>query len=181
MELLEFSGYLSKLKRLKRTGWVREGVPDSESVADHSFGIALLAMVLAKEYGMDQSRAIKMALVHDIGESIVGDFVIDRGVKRDRKVLKKRLPEQRNAIIKIFSLMGDKEALELLDEFDANRTREARLVRQLDKLEMAMQAYDYENAYGITLGEFYVNASKWITDKRIKKELAKLLSVRTKK
>ena len=57
---------LENLKKTKRTGWIRAGVVNPESVADHSFRMAFLALILGKDMGVDTQKAVCMALVHDI-------------------------------------------------------------------------------------------------------------------
>lgn len=57
-----------KCKRLKRTGWVKSQIPDPETVAEHSFRVSLLAMILAPQFKVDQTKVTKMALIHDLGE-----------------------------------------------------------------------------------------------------------------
>ena len=74
-DLLELMGFVGKLKELERTGWAMRGVKRPESVADHSFGTAILSMILAKDEGLDVGKAAMMALVHDLPEAVVGDIV----------------------------------------------------------------------------------------------------------
>jgi len=61
------------LKEVRRKGWVDRGVPDAESVADHSYRVALLAWALARTRGLDAERAMLIGLVHDLAEAEVGD------------------------------------------------------------------------------------------------------------
>src|SRR5690242_10124588 len=61
------------LKEVRRKGWVDRGVPDAESVADHSYRVALLAWALARARGLDAGRAMLIGLVHDLAEADVGD------------------------------------------------------------------------------------------------------------
>ena len=65
---------LGRLKEVPRTGWLDRGIPaeETESVADHSFGVALLAWLLAPDE-LDRARVIELALLHDLAESSVGD------------------------------------------------------------------------------------------------------------
>ena len=53
-------------KGLQRTGWIANGISSPETVASHQFGAAFLALMFAKECGLDEARCIKMALCHDI-------------------------------------------------------------------------------------------------------------------
>ena len=79
-DYLDFLKNVGKSKRLLRTGWVREKVKDPESVAEHSFRVSVLAMVLTDKlgYDLDKNKLIKMALLHDLGEVITGDIVTER-------------------------------------------------------------------------------------------------------
>lgn len=134
-----FMGYVGDLKKLKRTGWVRSGIKNPESVADHSFRTTIMALVLAKRVGVDQSKAVKMALVHDLAESIVGDLTPTDGVSQEEKhrlevdAFKKLCADIDN---------GD-ELLGLFQEFEDNETPLAQFVKRLDKLEMMFQAHEY--------------------------------------
>jgi putative hydrolase of HD superfamily len=76
IELLRVLVQTGRLKTLRRAGWLRIGLTDGESVADHSFGTALLALLLATDLDVDRDRVIKLALVHDLAESDpeVGDI-----------------------------------------------------------------------------------------------------------
>ena len=71
---------LQRLKRLDRTGWTLRGLPNgTESVAAHSFGVAVTAMTLADELRslgvpVDTERLLRMALLHDWAETRVGDY-----------------------------------------------------------------------------------------------------------
>jgi putative hydrolase of HD superfamily len=69
--LMKHSG---KLKELKRTGWVESGILEPESVADHSYRTTLLAMILSDQKGLDTLKTVKMALLHDLVESVTGDL-----------------------------------------------------------------------------------------------------------
>lgn len=158
---LDFFSTVNKLKNVVRSGWPLHGVPNGESVADHSFQVATMAMFLAHEVGVDQTKSILMALIHDFGESIIGDEITERGDSKLPNHAKKQLNE-RDAVQLVLSKIGMEEYLELFDEFVANETPEARFVKQLDKLEMTIQAHEYELSTGINLGEFYVNARKHI-------------------
>ena len=75
MRILDFALLAGKLKELKRAGWIRHHVPLPESVAEHSYRVAMLAMVLAKRANVDELTAIKIALVHDLAEVEVGDGI----------------------------------------------------------------------------------------------------------
>lgn len=158
---LELFSTIHKLKTVVRSGWLLHGVPDGESIADHSFQVATMAMFLAPKVGVDQTKSVLMALIHDIGESIIGDEITERGSSRLPNHTQKQQNE-RNAVRLILDKAGMKEYLQLFDEFVENVTPEAQFVRQIDKLETAIQAHEYELSSGIDLSEFYVNARKHV-------------------
>lgn len=181
MDVIEFSKITGRLKGLDRKGWVMQHVPNPESVADHTFRTALLAMIFAKETNADQLKVMKMALIHDVGEALTGDIVTDRGRRVNNALLKKKIVKERRAIRKIFSLVGQRESVELFEELEEGKTPEAKLVKQLDKLEMVLQAREYENKYGIDLEEFYQTGFAKIKNRKLRKILEELYSSRPKR
>ena len=74
-EIVEFSQIVARLKKVKRSGWISHvGVKDPESVADHSFMCTLLAMCIGDMEGYDVKKLMRMALLHDVQESVTGDY-----------------------------------------------------------------------------------------------------------
>ncbi|HEX5165507.1 MAG TPA: HD domain-containing protein, partial [Thermomicrobiales bacterium] len=72
--ILRFWTLAQQLKRLRRTGWIDRGVSDPESTAGHSWGVALLAWLLARdERELDRDRVLLLGLVHDLPEAVAGD------------------------------------------------------------------------------------------------------------
>jgi 5'-deoxynucleotidase YfbR-like HD superfamily hydrolase len=138
-ELIAFFLEAIKLKSTIRKGWVRVGVKDPESVAEHSYSLALLAMVLGKKLGFNSEKLVKMALVHDLGEIETGDIT-----PYDDKALEKRERERRCAEA-LLLMLNDLEFYELWMEYLNSASEEARFLKQLDKLEMTLQALDYED------------------------------------
>ncbi|MBX6773417.1 MAG: HD domain-containing protein [Chloroflexi bacterium] len=140
LPVLEAAG---QLKRLARAGWVRVGIPDPESVADHSFRLAILAMLVGSRLGLDVDRMVRLALLHDLAEARVGDLT---PADRIGSVEKRR--RETAAFRAIVGALPEASALNALwREYTAGATREARVLRELDKLEMAMQALEYEWRY----------------------------------
>jgi putative hydrolase of HD superfamily len=148
--IIGFYQAINRLKGLKRSGWLDFHVKDSESVADHTFGLALLVMVVAPEYGYDLERCLTMALVHDLAEALVGDITPRQNVSESKKI---DMEEQ--ALGDIFAGLQNKDRLlTLWRQVAHRRTPEGRLVKDLDKLEMALQARMYEKEQGLDLTEF---------------------------
>lgn len=139
-----------KLKELKRTGWIESGVPQPESVADHSYRVALLAMTLSDQKGLDTLKTVRIALLHDLAESEVGDLT-----PRQKQVNHEDLESE--AMKEVLSeLPGEirKLYLDAWDEYQRNETPEAKLVHNADKLEMLIQAKEYESK-GSKLDQFW--------------------------
>ena len=72
------------LKELDRSGWKRVGVENPESVAAHTWGMCWLILVLAP-HEIDQLRALKLAIIHDLAEARVGDITPHDGVSKAEK------------------------------------------------------------------------------------------------
>ncbi len=139
MSLKEFMDYAGRLKRLRRTGWVIRGIPEAESVADHSYRAALLGYILAKEKKLDAEKVMVMLLIHDIGESIIGDIVPE-----GEEFIDKREVEGK-AVRRVLDTLGTvgEELYEIWEEFTDGSSEEAKLARMVDKAEMAYQAKEY--------------------------------------
>jgi 5'-deoxynucleotidase YfbR-like HD superfamily hydrolase len=149
------------LKELPRTGWVRAGVPQPESVADHSFRTTVLALALGPELGVNVERLVKMLLVHDLGESDpqVGDITPFDGIAPAEK---HRL--ESSAMERLCSnLPNGADMLTLWHEYEAGQSPEAKIAQQLDAFERALQSLEYEKKHGINLGQFLDQALKHIS------------------
>lgn len=172
-EILSVLNLAPKLKTVARAGWVRDGVDPAESVADHSYGVALMALLVSPYFDVDASKVVVMALIHDLAETKVGDIVTQRGLN----VLshqEDKLARERAAFADIFKTPETSEYLALFDEYLKNESPEAKLVHQLDKLEMAIQAGSYRTSTDINLDEFFANADKHITDESLREILARV-------
>lgn len=138
--LLNFFHIAGKLKDIERSGWKLHKVKNPESVADHSWRTALMTLVLAKRLGLDENKAVKLALLHDLAEAVIGDYMPDE-VSLEQKHF-----EEKAAIHKLFEKLGtdEKELIGLWEDFEFQKSREGKLVKEVDKLEMALQAKEYE-------------------------------------
>lgn len=142
-DLLRFLRLAGRLKTTPRAGWGLRGVETPESVADHSWRVALLALVLAPraDTPLDAARCVALAVAHDLAESLVGDITPYDGVGAEEK---RRREEE--AMRRLDALAGGAGLLALWAEYDAAATPEARFVKELDKLETALQADEYARA-----------------------------------
>lgn len=149
---------LAQLKQLFRQGWLRVGVPRErcESVAEHSFGVALLSLFIAESYfpEADANRVMRIALLHDLGEARVGDLTPTHGVSKEEKH-----ERERAAVREILGRLPRAEAyLAAWDEYERGESLEAKIVKQADRLEMALQATVYEHDGFGNLEEFFASA-----------------------
>ena len=151
-----------QLKNLYRQGWLKRHVPKEkcESVAEHSFGVTLLAMFLAERHfpSADLLKVIRIALIHEAGEIYAGDITPVDGVSPEEKHRR-----ERESALEVFSsLERGGEYFTLWEEFETNRTPEAKLVRQADRLEMLLQARYYQKLGYWNFDEFFRNADALI-------------------
>lgn len=173
--VIDFLKNVGRVKKIKRAGWVREGIAGCESVADHSFRVAVAAMVFGGKLGADTNKLIKMALVHDIAEGVAGDKVVERGEKIDNSARDKKNAEEIEILRQIFADIPDNnDFVKLQREIIDNKTHEAKIFKQLERLEMAVQALEYEEEYGKDLSEFFDNAAIHINHPYLKKLLEEI-------
>jgi putative hydrolase of HD superfamily len=126
-------------------------VPDPESIADHSFSVCALAVIFARNMGLDPAKVLTSAVLHDLCEAICGDIVPADGVDPREK-----LEREQAATREILGALDQtRELHELWLDTELERTPEGRLVKQLDTLEMILQADLYEEKTGVSLDEFY--------------------------
>lgn len=162
------------LKRLYRQGWLKRGVPEGacESVADHSFGTAVLALLLAgrEPFGdADPGKTCRMAVAHELGEVYAGDITPVDGVSKEEKY---RL--ERESLLRVLAgAPGAGEILALWEEFEEGASPEARLLRRLDRLEMGIQAAVYRAEGFPRMEEFLESARKAVGEGPLGEVLAK--------
>lgn len=142
-QLISFFESVIHLKSVKRAGWVSKvGIANAESVSDHTYSMCMMGMILSDIFGMDTERVTKMILIHDLAESIIGDFMPDK-ITREKKRTEER-KAMKHILCKVPSVVRSNYE-KLWDEYRSNKTPVSRFVHQLDKLEMAVQAVEYAN------------------------------------
>ena len=170
----EFFFQIAGLKKLPRSGWkIKLGLDDSESVAEHSYMMSVMSMVLADMKSLNSEKVIKMSILHDWAESKIGDFMPDE-IGHDKK------SELENyAMTEILELLPQKiqsDYQDIWNEFLVRDTQEARLVHEIDKLEMALQAKIYEKDVDPEkVKPFIISAVEQIIDPDVKKVLMDIL------
>ena len=144
-EFLDFAKIVGKLKLIKRSGWLYRKIPNPESLADHSFRAALLGMVLSDYQKLDTEKIMRMLLIHDIEEAIIGDIMAVTKEKIDKELLREK---QNKALKEIFSHLPENlknKYISLWEEMEEGETKESKFCKDIDKLEMMIQVAEYEN------------------------------------
>lgn len=166
---------LVQLKQLYRQGWLRRGVPPErcESVAEHSLGVAVLALWLSRACfpELNLCKVLCMALIHDLGEVYAGDLIPSDAIDPDEKHQR-----EKRSIEQIFNkLPGGEQYVDIWEEFELGETREAQFIRQVDRLEMGFQAEVYGLQKLINPQEFLETTDQALFDPRLRKIFSELL------
>ena len=148
--VIEYYVLCNKLKDIVRTGWKDWGVSRVrvESIAEHIFGVQMLAIAMYSEYGyeVDLQKVLTMLAIHELEEIIIGDltqFQIDRKTKEELG---------HKAIKEVLSKLNIGDNLEnLILEFDERQTPEAQFAYQCDKLECDIQCKIYDEGNCVDL------------------------------
>ena len=164
-----------ELKNVPRQGWKEKlEIDNPESVADHSYSTTVLSMILSDMKGLDTEKIIRMALLHDLAESIIGDITPDH-IKKNEKVIK-----ENHAIKQILKNLPNNIAesyFEIWNDYQKKLSKEAILLHEIDKLEMAFQAKFYQKN-GISkekLKTFFDTAKIEINDKNLRDILSSVI------
>ncbi|XP_055635050.1 5'-deoxynucleotidase HDDC2 isoform X2 [Toxorhynchites rutilus septentrionalis] len=140
-DYVKFLELVGKTKHIKRTGWVLRNVSECETISGHMYRMGMMSFLLDSNQAIDRIRVMELALVHDLAESIVGDITPYCGISREEKLLREFA-----AMSEIAELLGPtkEKLLELFNEYEEGKTAEAKFVKDLDRLDMIMQAFEYE-------------------------------------
>jgi putative hydrolase of HD superfamily len=154
--LLTLSTQMVTLKLLPRIGWLQRGVPNAESVAEHTFGVAALALLIGDTIvGLDRGKLLAIAMLHDMAEALLSD--LPASARRFIGVELKHDAERR-ALEEMFARLPNcAEYVTLWEEYACGCSPEARLVKGIDRMEMLVQALAYERAGSRALSEFWTD------------------------
>jgi putative hydrolase of HD superfamily len=165
-ELLDFLHIAENLKCNTRHSYTSSG--RHESVAEHSWRLALMAFMVKDEFPeTDVDKVIRMCIFHDIGEAITGDIPAFDKTPQDEK-------KENSVVSKLLESLPEgyrKELNALFEEMEEQKTTEAKLYKALDKLEAVIQhneadistwlplEYDLQMTYGTKECSFseYIN------------------------
>ena len=142
----------NKLKNVIRTGWKNWNVKRKriESVAEHVYGVQMLAIAMKSEYqyDIDITKVIFMIAIHELGESVIGDITIFQMSKEEKEAI------EHEAVHNILGgLLDGKEIEALFLEFDEHKTKEAIFAYQCDKLECDLQSKLYDEEGCVDLND----------------------------
>ena len=150
------------LKDVRRAGWEQVGIDGAESVAAHSWGVALLALTLCPPE-LDLACVLRLALVHDLPEVRVGDLTPRDQVAPAEKRRRETLAAE--------DLLGPwPDLLAAWREYDEGTSAAARFVHQLDGLDLGLQAHRYRDR-GADLSQFRDSALRRLSDPALRRLL----------
>ena len=144
---MRFYMLATQLKYKIRSGWDKSHWNVSkdrvESIAEHVYGTCILALSIDSEFktNLDINKVIKMLVLHELGEVIIGDITPFDNITPEEK-MKKEHEAMREVI---GDLVNQEEFLSLLFEFDEKKTKEAIFAHHCDKLEADIQAKVYQD------------------------------------
>jgi putative hydrolase of HD superfamily len=156
--ILAFLRSAERLKNVTRSAWTSEGRP--ESVAEHTWRLCLMALVLADHFpDVDTARLMQICLVHDLGEAIHGDIPAISQQAGTGKATQER--EDLLLLLEPLPPALRERITRLWDEYEAAETPEARLAKALDKLETILQhtqgknPRDFDYRFNLEYGKRY--------------------------
>ncbi|KAL9102447.1 MAG: hypothetical protein Q9163_002408 [Psora crenata] len=158
---LPFLHVIERLKTTPREGWRRFGLSSAESIADHMYRMSIITMLAPRSLAskLNLPHCTKMALVHDMAESLVGDITPVDGVTKEEKGRRERETMMFLGRGLLGGYDGGQQGEELhriWEEYEKGETMEARFVKDVDKLELLLQMMEYERSREgrVDLGEF---------------------------
>ena len=133
-ELIDFLGIAEKMKCNTRHSWTSTN--RKESVAEHSWRLSLIALLLEREIeNVDFQKIIKMCIIHDLGEAITGDIPSFLNTKQDSKTEQKAI----TTLIEKLPEPQKTDMLTLFEEMEKRETMESKIYKALDRLEAVIQ------------------------------------------
>ncbi|KAL3417350.1 hd family [Phlyctema vagabunda] len=163
---IPFFHILERLKTTKREGWKRYGIEMGETIADHMYRMSLMTMLCPPSLAsrVDLAKCMKMSLIHDMAESLVGDITPGDGVPKAEK--SRREAEtmdyiSNNLLKSVYGGLAGAEIRTIWQEYEDSKTLESHFVHDIDKVELLCQMVEYEKRMNHTLDlEDFVYVSK---------------------
>ncbi len=173
---------------MKRRGWVLRRIKDPETIAAHTFRLAIMAWLLSCRKKLDINKIFKMCLMHDLCEVFAGDTtpyddILPKDKKQWKKILNKwpRLSKKEKEKVFLKKYKKEYESLKKLiaglplnlknemrnlwNDYEKGLTLEGRFVRQLDRVENLLQALEYwKEKKQFAIGPWWVQIEELIDD-----------------
>ena len=166
--ILDFFKTAVNLKNISRQGWINKlSLKHPESVSDHSYSMAIMGMVISDLENYNSEKILKMILLHDLAESKIGDYTPNQISKENKiKIENKAYDEIINDLPNAIKL----QYAQIWEEYQKQESPESKIVHQIDKLEMALQAkmYQKEGASKEAIESFFKSAENEITHPKLK-------------
>ena len=173
--ILDFFKTAVNLKNISRQGWMDKlSIKHPESVADHSYSMAIMGMIISDLENYNSEKILKMILLHDLAESKIGDFTPNQISKENKiKIENNAYDEIINSLPEAIKLQYHK----IWEEYQKQESPESKIVHQIDKLEMALQAkiYQKQGSSKDTVESFFKSAENEITHPKLKDILNQIL------
>ena len=175
--LIKLAKLVGKAKKIKRVGWQKKAeISNGETIAEHMYRLAVLSMIISDLRHLDTEKILRMSLLHDLGEVIIGDLTPD---EKNKIGILDTLSLEENGLKQVFNEIPKKLRdyyINLWKEINLQETDEARLMKSLDKFEMAIQALEYidEGYDGTKLEHFIDSAKDDLEDKQLLRILKNL-------
>ncbi|KAF4511672.1 hypothetical protein G6O67_003445 [Ophiocordyceps sinensis] len=171
---LAFFHMIERLKTTKREGWRRLGIIGGESIADHMYRMSIVAMLAPPTLAprLDMAKCIKMCLVHDMAELLVGDITPVDGVAKPEKNRREAQTMDfltRDLLGAVDGGAAGAELRAIWQEYEDSKTLDSHFVHDVDKMELLLQMLEYEKRGNgaIDLGEFaYVAGAMVVPETR---------------
>jgi len=178
--MLAFMNVVHQLKIQKRTGWLDYGMTECESIADHMYRMSILSMLITNPK-VNRDKCVRIALVHDMAEALVGDITPVNPIGKDEKH-RRELETMKYVCKEIVEPMSPEGAKEILEDFisyDTIGSLEARYVKDIDKYELLVQCFEYEKMHKgkLNFQEFFI-AREWIQTEEVSKWADDLITLR---
>ncbi len=173
--ILDFFKTAANLKKIHRHGWIEKlSLDNPESVADHSYSMAVMSMVISDLENYDSEKILKMVLLNDLAESKIGDFTPEQLSNEKKSKLENNTFDE---IIKNLPDLIKSQYLKIWQEYQENTSPESKIVHQIDRLEMALQAkiYQKDGHSQEKLESFFESAKADITEPKLKELFTKII------
>ena len=176
--ILDFLKTAANLKKISRQGWIDKlSLNNPESVADHSYSMAVMSMVISDLENYNSEKILKMVLLHDLAESKIGDYTPQQLSSEKKTKLENSAFDE---IIENLPDLIKTQYLQIWQEYQENTSPESKIVHQIDKLEMVLQAkiYQKDGHSQEKLESFFESAKIDITDPKLKELFTKIIKDR---